>query len=75
MNRTHAEEYLDNHSYDTGVKWEMTFDIISVLDTCQRLRRKLSVLNRRLQRTRTENKRLQKYNESLLKFISDYMVH
>ena len=74
MNRTQAEDYIDDHAYDNEVSWTLTFSIHSVLCTCQRLRRKISVLNRRLQRTRTENKRLQKRNEKLEELLLDYVA-
>ena len=74
MNSTDAESYLEKHSYDIDVKWHMTYAIKDVLITCQRLRRKISVLNRRLQRVRTENKRLQKRNEKLEELLLDYVA-
>lgn len=48
--------------------------VINVLETCERLRHKISVLNRRLQRTRTENKRLQKRNQRLEELLLDYVA-
>lgn len=74
MNKTTDELYLDTHCYDSDISWNNTFAIIGVLDTCQRLRRKVITLNRRLQRTRTENKRLQKEVERLNNIIEGYMV-
>lgn len=50
------------------------YDIFGTLATCQLLRHKISVLNRRLQRTRTENKRLQKRNEKLEELLLDYVA-
>ena len=50
------------------------YDVFGTLATCQALRHKISVLNRRLQRTRTENKRLQKRNERLEELLLDYVA-
>lgn len=48
--------------------------VTNVLETCERLRHKVFVLNRRLQRIRTENKRLQKRNEKLEELLLDYVA-
>lgn len=74
MNRTYDEDYIDDHAYDTFGSWDLTFSIHNVLNTCERLRHKVSVLNRRLQRTRTENKRLQKRNQRLEELLLDYVA-
>ena len=58
------------NKYSRDIDW----DIFSILATCQLLRHKISVLNRRLQRTRTENKRLQKRNEKLEELLLDYVA-
>lgn len=47
--------------------------IFGTLATCQALRHKLSVLNRRLQRTRTENKRLRTENQELRARVDDLL--
>ena len=73
MNKTTDELYLDKHCYDKDISWNNTFAIIGVLDTCQRLRKKVCTLNRRLQRTRTENKRLRLENKRLQSELDDAM--
>ena len=73
MNRTNAEDYLDEHGFYKSGSYELTCNINSVLNTCQRLRHKISVLNRRLQRTRTENKRLRTENQELRARVDDLL--
>ena len=52
--------------------YDVEYEIFGTLATCQRLRHKISVLNRRLQRTRTENKRLRMENQRLIDFYKKY---
>ena len=72
MNRSDGELFLESHAYDVTTKWDLIFAIKDVLKTCDKLRHKISVLNRRLQRVRTENKRLRMENQKLIDFYFKY---
>ena len=74
MKRTKYELNLE-HQFYKPEDYLKLYDATQVLNTCQRLRHKISVLNRRLQRVRTENKRLREHERELYKLMSDYMVH
>ena len=74
MNKSDGERFLEENAYRKELPWDVTFAIKDVLATCDKLRHKISVLNRRLQRVRTENKRLQKRNEKLEDLLLDYVA-
>lgn len=63
-----------NMARNNKFKYDVDFDVFAILATCQLLRHKISVLNRRLQRVRTENKRLQKRNKKLEELLLDYVA-
>lgn len=66
--------HQDDCYYSLFEAYNRKIAITHVLIKCQKLRYKISVLNRRLQRTRTENKRLQKRNEKLEELLLDYVA-
>lgn len=72
MNKTLDEQLLERDMYELKTNWEVIFWAKGVLKTCERLRHKISVLSRRLQRTRTENKRLRMENQRLIDFYKKY---
>lgn len=57
------EELLDKSSI--GMEFYDKFNVINVLETCARLRHKVSVLNRRLLKVKAENRRLRKLLDGL----------
>ena len=73
MNKTNDEKTLQHCTLQIEPN-VARFYVWNVLDTCERLRHKISVLNRRLQRVRTENKRLQMRNEKLEELLLDYVA-
>lgn len=60
------EDLLD--SSVTDMEYYDRFNVINVLETCARLRHKITVLNRRLLKVKAENRRLRKVLEGF-KFI------
>lgn len=60
---TICEELLDGYSID--MEYIRKLNVISVLNTCARLRHKVSVLNRRLLKVKAENRRLRKLLDGL----------
>ena len=66
--------HKDDCFYSLFESYQRKTVITCVLIKCQKLRHKISVLNRRLQRVRTENKRLQKRNEKLEELLLDYVA-
>lgn len=68
MNRTYDEEQLHRCLRQIEPSIAQWF-IEDVLKTCDRLRNQVASLNRKLQRTRTENKRLRMENQKLLEYV------
>ena len=73
MNKSDTELFLEENAYHKELPLDITFSIKDVLEICDRLRHKISVLNRRLQRTRTENKCLRLENQRLQSELDDAM--
>ena len=60
---TIGEELLDDYLID--MEYLHKLKAINVLETCARLRHKISVLNRRLLKVKAENRRLRKLLDGL----------
>ena len=72
MNKTNDEKTLQHCLFQIEPNIAR-FYIQDVLDTCERLRYKVTILSRKLQRTRSANKRLQKQNQILIAILIEYM--
>jgi len=65
MNRSQAEQVLDTYHSRCEVPTIDMFCVRDVLTTCNKLRHKISVLNRRLLKVKAENRRLRKLLDGL----------
>ena len=64
MNRTRDEGCVESDLY-IYCDYDIIYPMKNVLETCQRLRHKISVLNRRLLKVKAENRRLRKLLDGL----------
>ena len=65
MNRSLSEQVLDTYHSRCEVPTIDMFCVRDVLKTCDKLRHKISVLNRRLLKVKAENRRLRKLLDGL----------